>query len=130
MDALISARVMLATQWLDHLSAGSPAEDEALNEASRGVIRAMYEANDEAWLLRANDAYYVPWDGEEPLKPHCATVCLPAFFPELMQMCEARLEAPYTGPREDIVRMMAIMSLATRLGGEGVFWSRGGGKRS
>ena len=96
--------------------------DAALNNASREVIRAMREEHGAAFLVHMEFGLY-EWNGETPLQNFIASAVLPTRAQKVDDLVAERKNAPYTGSKDDRVRVEAIFAAVKEAGGEILVWS-------
>ncbi len=104
-----------------------PESDAGVNRASGRVVLAMHEEYGVAWIGQCNPpdsditkvlTKYDPNDGL------CGgSFVVPARDGELERLMVERLEAPYTGTKDDFQRIAAIFDRVEQLRGEQLFWT-------
>ena len=107
---------------------GVPVEsDSMLNNASRNLIKAMYNRYGSVWLgefnpSKSNQMVMWKYDGGMIFN-FCADFVVPKEDENLRNMLMNRLENVYTGTKEDSVRVEKIQNMICEIGGELLFWS-------
>ena len=108
-----------------------PEADDSINNASRRVVKAMYEEHGECWLGTINygddrgkaNKVLQKWDGERTvLNFECAFV-IPKYDEELVKLIIERDQAAYEGTKKDAERMDAIFDHFIKLGGHYLHWT-------
>ena len=107
-----------------------PEADEELNQASIGLVRQYHVHYGQAWLGLVNfqdsehrDQPLWQWDPATGLCNFEASFVVPVFDEELLRLIRDRAAAPYTGTKDDSVRVEAIHQRIKELGGHHLFWS-------
>ena len=101
-----------------------------VNDASRAMVCAVHEDHGQTWLGKINlhsddDRRRIMWrhEPDETIFTFGAAFVVPCYDAELERLIRERDQAPYTGTRDDRVRVDAIMERIDAVGGVHLFWS-------
>lgn len=124
---LETAKKNLARQWTRSMREGDGwfvEADVALNNASRGVIKAVVANHGMAYIYAITNTH-VPaeYNGNAPLYNFCGTFVMGARDTEVERLIRERREAVYTNTTDDAARIDAIFDVALARGALLLHWS-------
>jgi hypothetical protein len=96
--------------------------DDDLNESAIQVIEAMKQEHGEAWIIAPNTGKYFK-AADDNIYIFCGCYVVPKYDDGLNQLVQDRLEADYTGTKDDSERVARIQLAVEEIGGASICWS-------